>query len=143
VIESGIRTLLGAQSSITNLLTSQTIGTVTFNGIFVQQAKQGFIPPFIAIKRIERDPMACLDGTVGMMSSDIVVSCVALTSDKADAVAKAVTDYFKDYTGAAGSDTIDAVIWTDAPTDEIADPAGGEVAWKSVDLEFTVQHHTT
>jgi hypothetical protein len=141
MIEAGIRTLLLSQSSITTLVPNQIIDKTTFQPIFDQEVKEGIKPPFIAIERDSRDPMGALDGTYGMMSSEITVHCVGTSPSKADAIANAVTDYFKDYKGAAGSDTIDAVIWNDSPTDQYQPPDGSEVAWKSVDLEFTVQHH--
>lgn len=147
MIEAGIRTLFLAQSSITTLVPAQTIDTKSFSGVFVQQSKEGFKPAsgkgLIVIERTGRDPMVALDGTYGMQSSDITVNCIAKASDDADAIANAVTDYFKDYTGAAGSDTIDAVIWTDSNMDDYPPPDGTDVPWKVVALEFTVQHHTT
>jgi hypothetical protein len=102
VIEAGIRTLFLAQSSITSLVTNQTIDTVSFAPIFDQEPAEGIKPPFIYIERDSRDPMGALDGTYGMQSSELTIHCVGSTSLKADAIANAVTAYFADYKGAAG-----------------------------------------
>lgn len=137
-LKDGIRTLLLAQSSITTLCPAQS----SINCIFVDTVKQGVNPPYIRIRRAKHDPMSCLDGTYGMASSDIEIECVSFTEPGSAAIAKAVTDFFKDYSGAAGaSDTIDAVIWDDTADSNIQDQGGDDVYRYSTKLKFVVQHH--
>lgn len=141
-IKDGIKTLLLAQSSITTLCPAQTVQKNSFGAIFVDAIKQGIVPPYIKISRTGFDPMECLDGTAGMGSTDIEIECLAYEEPDAAALAKAVSDYFKDYYGAAGaSDTIDCVNWTGVSDDVIPEGNGGDIFRYAVKLQFTVMHH--
>lgn len=114
-LETGLRTLLLAQSSITTLAPAQTVGGVSFDGVFLDNPAQGFVAPYVVITKTGHDPYKRLDGTTGgIVSTDIDIDCYAANRPAAIALAKAVSDYLKDYTGAAGgSDTINAVLWED------------------------------
>lgn len=141
-LKNGIRTLLLAQSSVTSLCGSQTVDNVSVPAIFVQAPRQGIKTPYVVISRTSHDPMKTLDGTTGMAQTEIDIDCFAATETKADALAKVVSDFFKDYTGVAGaSDTIDAVLWEDM--NDFENPEGdGSDTWRyAVTLTFTVFHH--
>jgi hypothetical protein len=82
----------------------------------------------------------CLDGSLN--KSDIEIDCVSYTDPGASALAKAVSDYFQDVSGAAGADTIDFVIWSDGGDNApIPEQDGGDVFRYSVKLQFSVWHH--
>lgn len=140
-IETGLRTLLLAESTITALAPAQTIKGQSIDAIFNEYAEQGFLPPFILISLIDFDPMKHLGGTTGMETTEIDIDCYERTYPRALALAKAVSDYLKDYTGAAGgSDTINAVLWEDKRYDKIFDADGRDVRQHIMGLNFRIQH---
>ena len=140
-IKDGIRTLLLAQSSITTLAPAQTVGSKSYGAIFVDKVKQGIVPPFIEISRTGSDAMPAMDGTTGMKSTEIDIDCWEWTEPKAEALATVVSEFLKDYSGSAGSDVIDSVLWED--TNDFKEPEqGGSDKWRyAVTLSFTIQHH--
>ena len=131
-LKTGLRTLLLAESSIT------TLSPV----VYVETVAQGIKPPYIVISSTGHDPMKALDGTTGMEETEIDIECVEYTDAEAEALAKAVSDYLKDYSGAAGaSDTIDAVLW-DSKTMFVGQEQDGKNLWRfNVQLSFTIFHH--
>lgn len=140
-IKTGLRTLLLAQSSITTLAPAQTVNGISFPAIFVGKAKQGVLPPYIVISRIRHDPLKALDGTYGMQESEIDIDCFESTEPEAEALGKAVADYLKDYSGAAGgSDTINAVYFDDINEFENPQPNGKDDWQFAVTLTFTIHH---
>lgn len=140
-ILAGLRTLLLAESSITTLVGSQAIGGVTYPGIFVGTAVQGFSQDHIVIVRTSLDPMKTLTSTTGMRSTDIDIECYARSKARLELITEAVSAYIKDYSGAAGgSDTIDAVLWNDQ-YDTQAAPIDGTDNWlNSATIDLTIQH---
>lgn len=141
-IKTGLRTLLLAQSSITTLAPAQTVSGKSYNAIFVEKVKQGFKPPYIVISDTSHDPMNTLDGLTGMGNSEIDIECVEFTEPEAQALAKAVSDYLRNYTGAAGGiDTIDSVEWTNRQTFTGKDETDAADVWRfNVVLTFDIQH---
>lgn len=141
-IKTGLRTLLLAQSSITTLCPAQTVSGKSYSAIFVEKVKQGFKPPYIVISDTSHDPMNTLDGLTGMGNSEIDIECVEFTEPEAQVLAKAVSDYLRNYTGAAGaSDTVDAVQWTNRQTFTGKDETDAADVWRfNVVLTFDIQH---
>jgi hypothetical protein len=141
-LKAGLRTLLLAQSSITTLCPAQTIQGKSYNGIFVEKVKQGFLPPYIVISDTSLDPMNTLDGMTGMADSEIDIECVEFTEPEAEALAAAVNAYLRNYTGAAGgSDTIDAVRWQNKQTFIGKDEADARDVWRyNVVLTYQIHH---
>lgn len=141
-IKAGLRTLLLANGSITTLCPAQTVKGISRGSIFVGTIPQGAKPPFIVISRIGHDPMKALDGTTGMVSSEIDIDCFENTEPEAEALATVVKDYLKDYSGAAGgSDTIDAVLLQDINDFENPEQDGNDTWRYAVTLSFEIQHH--
>lgn len=139
-IKDSLRTLLLAQSSITTLAPAQTISSKSYDAIFVETVKQGIKPPYIVITDNDFDPMKTLDGTTGMGMSDIDIECHEWTETEAEALAKAVTDYLKDYSGAAGSDTIYAVLWNNKQAFAGQEQDGSNKWRVAITLNFEIQH---
>lgn len=140
-ILAGLRTLMLAESTITTLVGSQVIGGVTYQGIFVGHAVQGFTQDHIIISRASLDPMKHLGGTSGMRSIDVDIECYSRSKASVESIAEAVATYLDDYTGAAGaSNTIDAVLWNDT-YDTASVPIEGSDVWlHSVTVDMTIQH---
>lgn len=140
-IETGLRTLLLAESTITTLAPAQTIKGQSYNAIFCEHPVQDFLPPFVLISLIDFDPMKYLSTTSGMETTEIDIDCYERTYVRAIALGKAVSDYLKDYNGAAGaSDTINAVFWEGKRYDKIFDADGRDVRQHIISLNFRIQH---
>lgn len=141
-IKNGIRQLLLAQPGITALCPAQTVNSESVPAVFVETVRQGVKSPHIVISRTGSDARVAMDGTYGMASTEIDIDCFAATATKAEAIAKAVSDVFKDYSGPAGtSDAIDAVLW-DSTNDFENSEQNGNDQWRyAVTLGFTVHHH--
>lgn len=98
MISKGLRTLLLAQSSITDI--------VGDDGIFVTAATQGTTQPYIIIDRMAGSKFKGLDGNQGTKRAEIDIECWHNTPSDAAALADIVSDFLDDYTGAAGDATI-------------------------------------
>lgn len=140
-IKDGIRTLLLAQSSITTLAPAQTVGGKSYSAVFVDKVKQGIKPPYIVISRVSADEHGTLTNTTGIKQTEIDIDCFEYTEPLAEALATAVSDYFKDYSGAAGGDTIDAVHWVNTQDFENQEENGADQWRHAVTLTFDVWHH--
>lgn len=110
-IEDGLRTILLAESTVSTLLGEATAG------VYVAQAPQNAVAPFIEIHRLSMDPLKTLGTTGGLRFTEIDIDCKAKTKPEATALANAVETFIDDYTGAAGSDTINAVLLNDRALD--------------------------
>lgn len=107
MIDEGIRTLFLAEGTITALLGSSTAG------VYVSYAPQTVTRPYVEIHVISDDPMVVTTGTTGLATTELDIVCRAENSVDASDLAEAIAAYFDDFTGAAGSDTIKAVIRQD------------------------------
>lgn len=103
-INEELLTLLLAESTVTDLLTNGTTGG------YLDYAPQVDPGDHILIHAISDDPLPALDGTSGMRETELDIDCKASTRVKATALADAVEEYVDDLTGAAGSDTVNAVV---------------------------------
>lgn len=140
-IETGLRTLLLAQSGITALARNQTVGGITYQGVFSEYPDQSLQPPFIVISQTDFDPLECLDGTRGMEVSVFDIDCYDTDHPGAIALAKVVSDFLKDYSGIAGDfDTINAVHWENKRYDKIPLGQGLDTRHQIKRLTFRIQH---
>ncbi len=77
-IEIGLRTLLLAQASITALAPAQTVGGVSFDAVFLDNAAEGVKPPYVIITQTGHDPYKRLDGTGGTLrKTEVDIDCYA------------------------------------------------------------------
>lgn len=97
MICEGLRTLLLAQTSVTDLVGQR---------IYVSAARQGANQPCILLKRISDEKHKALDGYVSARHAEIDIECWASTASAAAALAKIVSDYLDDFMGTAGNETI-------------------------------------
>jgi hypothetical protein len=139
-IETNLRTLLLAQSSITTLVPAQTIGGTSYPGIFDEHPVQGFKPPFILISLIDDDPMLTLGTTGGLEKTSIDIDCYAFSKPAAYAIGSAVKAFLQDYKGAAGTGTISAVEYQGRRYDAIYEAQGRDVREHIVSLNFEIYH---
>lgn len=131
MITTSLRTLLLSQVAITNR---------TGTRIFVTKADQNTASPYIVITRISHDPLKALDGTTGLRFTDVDIDCCATDYPTAVAVADAVREFLKDYSGSAGNETINAVLLNDEDDDFIIAGDGRDAGYHMVTLDFQIQH---
>jgi hypothetical protein len=117
VICEGLRTLLLAQSSITDI-----VGT---SGIYVTAAVQSASLPYIVIDRIRDEIYKGLSGNLSARHCEVDIECWQKKPGTAAALAKIVSDYLDDFSGATGgTETILAVHQVDT-TDTFDPPQSG------------------
>ena len=142
-IETGLRTLLLAQSSITAIAAAQDIDRISTPAIWNENPPQKLNPPYVLISVIQRDPLETLTGTTGLMETEIDIDCYAVLYAKSVELATAVSDFLKDYTGAAGaSDTIKAVNWKNTQDDKIWKADGTDVRLYYRTMNFRIHHQS-
>ncbi len=141
-IETGLRTLLLAQSSITTLAPAQTVGGLSIDAVFLDHPVEGVKPPYVLITLTSHDPYKRLDGTGGTMRrSDIDIDCYASNRPAVITLAAAVETFLRDYSGAAGtSDTINAVLLDNARDDTVYLGDGRDQRHYVRSLSFIIQH---
>lgn len=140
-IDTGLRDLLLAQPSITALCAAQAIDGKTWYSIYDETVKQGAKAPYVLISTISFNPLGNLTNTTGLGESEIDIDCVAYTKSKANNLAKAVSDFLKDYSGPAGvDDSIKSVNWEDSQVFKQQESPGQELWRYTVTLTFTIHH---
>jgi hypothetical protein len=129
VISKGLRTLLLAQSSITDIVSQK---------IFVGAARQGTEQPYIVIDRMSGEKFKGLDGNQGTRRAEIDIECWHNTPGDATTLADVVSDFLDDYTGAAGSATIKESTQVDEADNYDQPKSGGEIGeWVTIlNFEF-------
>lgn len=96
MICEGLRTLLLAQSTVTDV-----VGT---SGIYVTTARQTTSLPYIVLDRVGDEKYTALDGYQSARHAEVDIECWHKTPGQAAALAKIVSDYLDDFSGATGGD---------------------------------------
>lgn len=137
-LDESLRTLFLAESTITDITAT---GPHSVEAIYCGDSPQKAGQPRLEIHELNLDPMLSLDGTSGMRTATIDIDCKARSKPIASNLADSVESYFNDYTGAAGSVTIDAVLLSDrTDSTESPDSATDEklyVVTLDYDIQFT------
>jgi len=143
MIEEGLRTLLLAESTVTGLV-DQTKGG-EFKGVYVDDAPQGSPFDYVLITNLDDSHNNTLEGgdytgAGAMHVAEIDIDCKSRTPGAAKALASAVIAYLADYSGAAGSQTILAVVFQDR-TSGVEPATSGEGHSVHVEtLDFLIQY---
>lgn len=132
-IDEGLRSLLIGETSVTDLL-------ATTGSVFVDAITQDYELDYISLTVLNQDPMKYLDSTSGMRTSNIDIDCVATTRVKSSALADAVDAFIKDYSGAAGSNTINAVLLEALSYDAVPVQQGSDNYKYITTLNVDIQH---
>jgi len=101
-MRSGLVALLRAEATVTTI-----VGTT---GVYVAKAPQTAKLPFVVIDQNDTEEFKSLDGTGALRRMGFAIDCIASTSLAAETLGNAVRKYLDDFTGAAGTFTIDAVL---------------------------------
>lgn len=94
----------------------------------------------IIITQMSSNEHNSLDGTSELRFIDFDIDCKATTPSRADTLAKVVRAFLKDYTGSAGDETIDAVIYTDESDGFEPFLDGSDEGLDIVTLDFNIQY---
>lgn len=114
MIIHGIRTLFLSQSSITAVLPSQRVSRVLVPAVFCDSALQGFQPPFAVVTDLGTEPNLYLaDPVGGFRTLELDVDVYSYDEPTGRSAMKVIREFFDDYSGPAGDDTIKAVLWQD------------------------------
>jgi hypothetical protein len=142
VIETGLRILLLAQSSVSGIARPGKAKDVTHDAVFSEVAPQGMAPPFVVIRQVDADPMGTLEETEGLESGTFEIDCHSRNYDDGLQLRKNVDDFLKDYSGSAGpEDVIEAVVMGDKRYENVPEDQGGD-QWQHVfTRSFLIQHH--
>jgi hypothetical protein len=142
VIETGLRTLLLDQPSITGIARPGKAKDVTHDAVFNETAPQGLAPPFVVIRQVDNDPMGTLAETAGLEATTFEIDAHSRSYDDGLQLRKNIDEYLKDYSGNAGpEDKIEAVIMGDKRYENVPEDQGGD-QWQHVfTRSFLIQHH--
>lgn len=136
-IEVGLRTLWAAQSSITGAVSGSTAA------IFATTADQGTPAPYIVYRVGDTDVQNRLDSSSAQHRTDVVVECYATRVSQAVDLRDAVYEYMKDYTGAAGDQTIHGVLAGKAGLDYEQPTDGSDIGLHIAELTLDIAHQAT
>lgn len=132
-IGTDLRTLLIAESTINTALATTT-------SCYTDKTDQNAEMPYLVLTQLNEDPMKMLTVTSGLRMAEFDIDCVASSRVTADTVADAVETYIKDYSGAAGSSTVRAVLLNDRAYDSIPIGQGSENYKFVTTLNLQVQY---
>ena len=129
------------RSGLVSLLTGEsTISSVVGSRVYVGKAPQGAILPHIVLTQMDSNELPALDGHGSLRAVTCDIVCKAERSVTAESLAKIVRQYIDDYTGTAGSETIDAVI-VNGETDAYEEPVdGSDIGIHAVTIDATIQY---
>lgn len=132
MILPSLRTLFLSTTNISPLVDDIHIG-------FVEQPD---VIPYILLTTVESEFNLRLDGTGGLIFTDVDIDCKAATYAKAQTIADAVKDYFQDFAGTAGTDTVKAVLLNGERADYEPGVDKSDSGKHVVTLDFNVQWST-
>lgn len=133
-MKAGLVSLLTAESSITTICGSR---------VYVNRAPQKATFPHVIITQMSSDENPTLDGSSGRLRFlDFDIDSKAKSSIEAESLGNAIRAYIDDYSGAAGSFTIGAVIVNDESDDYEPPQDGSDVGVFVVTLDLTIQYNT-
>jgi hypothetical protein len=98
-MKSGLVALLKGESTISSLTSK----------VYITKAPQTATMPYIVIELTDTEEFGSLDGTGALRRVTFAIDCHSELSTEAETIGKSVRDFIDDYTGTAGSFTIDAV----------------------------------
>lgn len=132
------------KSGLVSLLTGEsTIAALCGSRIYINKAPQKATFPQLIITQMSSEENATMDGGSGQLRFlNFDIDCRALTSMQSEALGNAVRTFLDDYSGAAGSSTIGAVIMNDESDDYEPPQDGSDVGVHVVTLDVDIQFNT-
>lgn len=136
-LEVGLRTLWIAQASITGAVSGSTAS------VFASTADQDTGTPYVVYRFGDTDPQNRLDSSSLQHRSDVMVECYAERFSHAVDLRDAIYEFMKDYTGAAGDQTIHGVLARKGGMDFEQPFDGGRRGLHIAELSLDIAHQAT
>ena len=132
------------KSGLVSLLTGEaTVSAICSSRVYVNRAPQNAIFPHVIITQMSSEENGTIDGGSGQLRFlDFDIDCKAKSSVTAESLGNAIRTYIDDYSGAAGSFTIGAVIMNDESDDYEPPQDGSDVGVFVVTLDLTIHYNT-
>jgi hypothetical protein len=131
------------KSGLTSLLKGEsTISSIT-SRVYVTKAPQTATMPYVVLELQDTDEFESLDGTGDLRKVSFAIDCQSDISTEAETLGKAIRDFIGDYTGAAGSFTIDAVNLSQEISDYDPPKDGSEKGTHTVTLLVDIFYQDT
>ena len=123
-----------------SLLTGEsTISAIVGSRVYVSKAEQSAVLPYIIITQMSSNENQTIDGSTGLRFVDFDIDCKADRSVESETLGNAVRTFIDDYTGAAGSETIGAVLLNDESTQYEPPTDGSDTGIYTTLLDVTIQ----
>jgi hypothetical protein len=130
-MEAGLVAILTGEATVSALVSSR---------VYVNKAPQTATLPYIVITQMSSDEMGAMDGTTGLRAVTFDIDCKADRSVEATSLSDAVRAFVRDYTGAAGSETIQAVLLESEAADFEPPTDGSDRGIHTKTLDVTIQY---
>ena len=142
MIMQGLRELFAGEATIVALLSRSL---PKFPGVYIGKAPQKAPLPYLLLTRMDQADNESLEGTGGsgwLYMAEVDVDAKAATYDKAETLARAVNTFFRNYAGAAGDVTVEAVVkqGTQDGYEDLGD--GTDEGRHIVTLDYQVQYRS-
>mgnify|MGYP003424046824 FL=1 len=140
MIIHSIRSLLLSQPSIVTALPSQSVNRVSLPAVFCDHAPQGFTPPFAVVTDLGQDTMLTLaDPVFGMRALELDIDVYGYDEPSTRSAMQTIRQFFDDYSGPAGDNTILAVIWQDESYSYVKSNEGRDTRYHVATTNYLVQ----
>ena len=128
------------RSGLVSLLTGEpTISSIVGSRVYIGKAPQTAPLPYIVITQMNSEDFKTFDGTGELRAVDFDIDCKADRSVEAEALGNAVRVFLQDYSGAAGDETIQAVLLNDESIDYEPPTDASDIGVHTLLLDFTIQ----
>lgn len=134
-ISTALRARLLAVSAVTDITSRIYVGKAEQPRTATSRGDE-----HVVIYPLDDDPLPTFDGTTGLRQADIDIDCYAAREPLVSALADAVHDAVKDYTGTIGGQTIQAVVAQPRGYDFIDDADGDDEGRHVYTCSYIVQY---
>ena len=129
------------RSSLVALLSTEgTISSIVGSRVYIGNAPQTAAFPHIVITQIGADGFKAMASTDVLRAIDFDIDCKAKRSVESETLGNAVRTFIADYSGAAGSQSISAVLLNDESSDVEPARDGSDTHIHTTLIDVTIQY---
>jgi len=129
------------KAGLISLLTGEsTISAIVGSRVYISKAPRSAVLPYIIIEQMGSDENQTVDGSTGLRFIEFDIDCKADRSTESETLGNAVRDFIANYTGAAGNQTIGAVLLHDESTQYEPPTDGSDTGIYTTLLDVTIQY---
>jgi len=122
------------------LRAESTISALVGTRVYPFHAPQTAALPYIVVEQISSEENVALDGTGGLRFVTFDIDCKADRATESRTLGKTVREFLDDYSGAAGNETIDAVLMNSENTEYEPPTDGSDRGIYTTLLDVTIQY---